>query len=68
MQAVIELSKIGCLICGAKEHTVKTKVKDIEFAGVLCVKHLLEILRRNDSSRDGAQATGKDKLRAQAEQ
>lgn len=52
MQASIELSTKPCFLCSQTENTVKVRVKELDFAGVVCASHLFQIMKRNGSSED----------------
>jgi hypothetical protein len=46
MQVTIELSDKSCILCDGTGDTVEAKFKDKRFSGVLCLHHLMELMKR----------------------
>jgi len=47
-----KLASQGCFLCGKRDDTLDVKMKDKSFQGVVCIEHLLQILKRQNSVED----------------
>ena len=48
----VKLSKNPCVFCGKLEDTALAKSKEHDFSGVVCSKHLFDLLRKWEQSND----------------
>ncbi len=50
----VKLSDKPCVFCGAKTDTAVAKSKEQAFQGVVCAKHLFEILKKWEKEESSA--------------
>jgi hypothetical protein len=58
----VKLSDKMCVFCGAKENTALAKSKEHDFQGVVCGKHLFELLRKWEHSESHGQPSPGSKI------